>query len=615
MMLRHYPLVSLLFTAASTMFGADGVTTLSARLRDLHPTVVAVDPGLQAAVKITGAWSGDTWSGQAVNTSNDPVALREIVLYEGDHGLPAETPVYGESFQMLSQIIGTLAAPKDLGGYPDRTHYRIPEAPGYRTASGMLTLMPTTGDSLALGFTSCHRFIGRIGFQAQRLRISLDTEGLSIPPHGTWTLEPFACLQGPGRDTVLGALAKQISRNHPQKLPAAPPVGWCSWYYYYEFVTAQDVQRNMTVAKERMPALRYIQLDDGYQAKMGDWLDTGTAFGGNTQDLLAQIRHQGFLPAIWVAPFIAEKSSAIFREHPDWFVSGDDGQPLDSSTVGFGGWRCGPWYVLDGTHPAVQQHLERVFRTMREQWGVTYFKLDANYWGALHGGHHHDTTATRIEAYRRGMEAIRRGAGDAFILGCNAPMWPSLGLVDGMRTSNDISRSWENFRMTGQENLARSWQNGRLWWSDPDCLVLTNSTQRDLMGKPSKARPLTDAEFLLHATVIYATGGLILSGDDLAAIPAERLAWLQHLLTPTGRAMGFADGSFQVGRVHVTPQIEDIALFNWDDAPVTRTVAIPPGSTVRDLWTNAPHPVTTPTSLEKTLAPHSAALLRIETTP
>ena len=36
--------------------------------------------------------------------------------------------------------------------------------------------------------------------------------------------------------------------------------------------------------------------------------------------------------------------------------------------------------------------------------GCTYFKLDANFWGAIHGGHFHDPRATRIEAYRRGLE-------------------------------------------------------------------------------------------------------------------------------------------------------------------------------------------------------------------
>ena len=45
---------------------------------------------------------------------------------------------------------------------------------------------------------------------------------------------------------------------------------------------------------------------------------------------------------------------------------------------------------------------------MRRDWGCTYFKLDANFWGAMHGGRFHDAHATRVEAYRRGMDAIRR---------------------------------------------------------------------------------------------------------------------------------------------------------------------------------------------------------------
>ena len=36
-----------------------------------------------------------------------------------------------------------------------------------------------------------------------------------------------------------------------------------------------------------------------------------------------------------------------------------------------------------------------VFRTMRDKWGVTYFKLDANFWGAMHGGRLSDPKATR----------------------------------------------------------------------------------------------------------------------------------------------------------------------------------------------------------------------------
>ena len=39
---------------------------------------------------------------------------------------------------------------------------------------------------------------------------------------------------------------------------------------------------------------------------------------------------------------------------------------------------------------------------------------------------------------------------------------------------------------------------------------------------------LPDDEFQFHATAIYATGGMILSGDDLTKLPPARLAMLQE---------------------------------------------------------------------------------------
>ena len=75
---------------------------------------------------------------------------------------------------------------------------------------------------------------------------------------------------------------------------------------------------------------------------------------------------------------------------------------------------------------------------------------------------------------------------------------------------------------TARQNLSRNWQNGRLWWNDPDAVVL--------------AGELTDAECQFHATAIYASGGMVLSGDDLTAMPPARAAMLRKLLPPTGVA-------------------------------------------------------------------------------
>jgi alpha-galactosidase len=302
---------------------------------------------------------------------------------------------------------------------------------------------------------------------------------------------------------------------------------------------------------------------------MGDWLETGSAFGGNIQAVLKQIRARSFEPAIWVAPFIAEETSHVFQQHPEWFVMGDDSKPLRSDKVTFGGWRRGPWYVLDGTHPEVQKHFESVFETMRREWGCTYFKLDANFWGAIHGGRFYDSKATRIEAYRRGMEAILRGARDSFILGCNHPIWPSLGLIHGSRSSNDIKRSWDRVVTTARQNLLRNWQNGHLWWNDPDAVVLTGD--------------LPDNEFQFHATAIYASGGMLLSGDDLTKIPEPRLAMLKKLLPPTGIPAEFEDDSLRVGIVKLG-NARMMCVFNWDDKPQTISFRLPQPAVMTDYW-------------------------------
>jgi alpha-galactosidase len=121
----------------------------------------------------------------------------------------------------------------------------------------------------------------------------------------------------------------------------------------------------------------------------------GQGFGGDVVSVLKEIRKRGFEPAIWVAPFIAEESSHLFRQHPDWFTKDADGKPLGAKT--FAGWRHAPWYALDGTHPEVKKHFEQLFRVMQRDWGCAYFKLDANFWDAMHGGQFHHPKATRVE--------------------------------------------------------------------------------------------------------------------------------------------------------------------------------------------------------------------------
>jgi alpha-galactosidase len=252
---------------------------------------------------------------------------------------------------------------------------------------------------------------------------------------------------------------------------------------------------------------------------------------------------------------------------------------MPAAEVSFTGWGGGDWYSLDGTHPEVQKHFETIFRTMRKEWGCSYFKLDANFWGAIHGGHFHDPKATRIQAYRQGMEAVRRGSADAFLLGCNHPMWPSLGLIDGSRSSGDISRRWKTVASCMEESMQRNWQNGKLWWNDPDAVVLTDRPEAPMRGT------LTEEEFRFHATSAFASGGMILSGDDLTKLPADRLAMLKKLLPPNDVAAIFDDpSSLEVGRIRRKDALY-IAVFNRTESTRNITFDLPRRARLREVWT------------------------------
>lgn len=232
---------------------------------------------------------------------------------------------------------------------------------------------------------------------------------------------------------------------------------------------------------------------------------------------------------------------------------------------------------------------------------------------AMPFGRRNDPKVTCVDAYRAGMRAVLEGAGeDSFILGCNAPMWPSMGAVHGMRVTGDISRNWKEFKKLAEENFNRNWQNGRLWMNEPDCVVHRNQNE-STVGPDGTTLPSVDTiseeEFSFHAATILASGGMVLASDRMMDLEERHLAILGKLLPPNGQAAVFDDQSFRIGRIKKDDSVL-LCLFYPGDDEVQLSVPMDGIHDVCDFWTGNEIASAVATALLISLTPHSARVLK-----
>lgn len=395
-------------------------------------------------------------------------------------------------------------------------------------------------------------------------------------------------LKGENKSELLNEFGKRIQQNHPMKETKEFPVGWCSWYWVGPNISERKIFKALKVIKEKTPEMKFIQIDDGFQPHMGDWLEVSRKFKHPMKKICNDIKAEGFEPAIWLAPFIASPKSRLFKEHPEYFVKDENGKPLCSDKVTFPGWRDAPWYMLDGTHPGTREYIYKVVKTIYEEWNVKYFKLDANNWGALPFGVRYDNTKTSVEAYRMMMETIFEASNnDAFILGCNAPMWPSLGLVTGMRVTNDTFRDTPTFAQIAKECFYRNWMNNQLWLNDPDCLLIADAKPKIMnpAGKKAEATRKSKGEmYKLNAIYIRASGGSILSGDPVKAYGEKEVEVFKKLISLPKIAAEF-DNNYETGVIKYDNTTE-YCIFNFSDSEKTYTINVPKNAEVIDMYNN-----------------------------
>lgn len=514
-----------------------------------------------------------------VNSSENSAQVKEALVLEkniSELGFSENAMVYCEGYQKLTSTYVKLGdISENLGGM-DRDHYKLPQTKGFFTGYNYICFSEK-GRVLLFGATSCRSYSTEIRINQEKLQLVQITEGREVHANSELSLESYAVIEGTDKNCVMDKFASFLTEHHPTIPFKEVPDGWCSWYCYGPDVTQKDIMENMASAGKKYHGLKYIQIDDGYQPHMGDWLLQTKKFPSKMKDLCLKIRESGFEPAMWVAPFIASEKSELLRNHPDWFIKDESGKPLCTADVTFRGWRDAPWYFLDPTHPEAIEYLKHVFRVMKNEWKVNYFKLDANAWGALPFGVRFKKDVTSVEAYRIGMAAIWEACGpDTYLLGCNAPLWPSVGAVNGMRVTADVERNIKTVKSLASQCFHRNWMHNRLWINDPDCLVqediATGLRAKIPFLRNVKRNPKHDPMYRYAAAFVRASGGMVLSGDKLFSLNDYDDKIIDKILSAPRKAAEFNE-DFSVG-ITDTENSREYFLFNSTDKPKTFTLPV-----------------------------------------
>lgn len=300
----------------------------------------------------------------------------------------------------------------------------------------------------------------------------------------------------------------------------APPItGYTTWYSLQQDLSEKKLMpviESVASVSERFPCQLFC-IDEGYESAIGDWLTPKkNAFPHGLYPITKKIMREGMKAGIWLAPFICEKKSKIFKEHNDWLLRDSHGNPVHA---------CHSWhncYCLDIENPAFLNHLKNVLLTMRDDWGVSVFKFDFLYAACMLPS----STHTRGEKITEAIRFLRECVGNSTIIACGAPLLACAGVVDYCQVSCDLSPDW--FPPLAQASR----EQNSTYRALVDLIY-----HRQLAGRAftlfTNVLPLSNTAFLFPQEKRFLLGramgicqGMLLTSDDIAHYDAEdTVAW------------------------------------------------------------------------------------------
>lgn len=336
-------------------------------------------------------------------------------------------------------------------------------------------------------------------------------------------LVSFAVCEG----TLDEAFGRYVQLYGIKRREATSLVGFSSWYRYYDQIDENRLAGDLDAVKKLfagrdLDAQPVFQIDDGYTV-VGDWTSPhADRFPSGLAKMAQRIKGAGFVPGLWMAPFVCSVDSKVYRDHQDWLVRDEGGNPVSTGTHWNGA------YALDTLNEEVREHVRHSLWTVTSDWGFGMLKLDFLYGACMipHGG------MNRGELMADALELLRDSVpeGVSFDL-CGVPIVSAFGRCEFCRIGCDVGLDWDDVpymrllhreRVSTKRSLAntkgRAHLDGVVFRNDPDVFFLRDDVK------------LTDKQRLSLLEADARHGGVFFTSDDVSTWKEEQLAAFERAL-------------------------------------------------------------------------------------
>lgn len=321
--------------------------------------------------------------------------------------------------------------------------------------------------------------------------------------------------------------------------------GWESWYNHYADINWNLIRADLDSldTSQNIVKVQFIdggkpcvfQVDDGWERALGDWDADKSRFPSGMRALASEISSRGYVPGLWLAPFIVDFRSEFARNHRDWILRDKKGKPVAAGMNPLWGASFGKeqpslphsYFCLDLSRGDVLDYLDSLMEKVIEEWGFRYIKLDFLFAGMLVGNFARE--GAPYEWYDKAVRVLTRrtvnaaGEGVAY-LGCGLPFESSFNAFPLSRIGPDTKEAWDVGWLRAahfpartsafanmQSTLGHAFWDGAVFLNDPDVVFMRSE---NIM--------LCDKEKILIALVNFLFASQLMYSDDPTEFDVSR---------------------------------------------------------------------------------------------